>query len=582
MRAARLLEDGDVERSGGSLAGGVVALAGRCARTTWPTRRSRARTSTRSRSCGSQTLEDRIDADLALGRHERARRRSSRARAPPPAPRAAARPADDRALPLRPAGGGTRGLPRGAAVRCSTSWDRAGARAARARAGDPAARIPHSASPCVAPPVPIAGEHRRRWLVAVAASSLRRQSRPRLFATRRSLDTPRPVAVKPHSVAVIDPKRNAVVRRHLRLAATQGRSRPTGRTSTSATSATRPSRGSCPDSGSSTTRRLLARDRPVAGQRELWAANGGVAGHTPARHSGTAWTSTCCTGPDRRGRSGSGRTSTAATRNRRRSPPTPRAPVWVGNKDSRDSEAARPRRRAVLITIHGVAPGGLAVVGELECSATRSGRAIRPGTSSSGSTNITRRIVHQIHDPEFPSRRRGRRARGLGRSRADSSGPEWRADAGDEAALWRIDPATNKPVARIHAAADADPGRARRRLGLGDRPARAVFATATADATVLRIDPATNRIVARIPLALRAPSTGSSSATASSGRQCHLPSSGCLRGELPGGRASARPKRRSTIPWSGPPSARPTYTPATPRPRWPARCLQNACGWPQE
>ena len=79
-----------------------------------PMSRSPRRRSPASRSCASAALEDRIAADLELGRHAdlvaRARgagRRASPARAPP-------RPADARALPLRPPGRGARGLPGGA------------------------------------------------------------------------------------------------------------------------------------------------------------------------------------------------------------------------------------------------------------------------------------------------------------------------------------------------------------------------------------------------------------------------------------------------------------------------------------
>ena len=56
-------------------------------------------------------LEDRIDAELALGRHADWPA-SSRRSSPQPAARAPARPADARALPLRPPGRRARGLPR--------------------------------------------------------------------------------------------------------------------------------------------------------------------------------------------------------------------------------------------------------------------------------------------------------------------------------------------------------------------------------------------------------------------------------------------------------------------------------------
>ena len=64
------------------------------------------RRSAGSRSAGSAALEERIDAELELGRGSRARRRARGARRAESAARAAPRPADARALPVRPTGRG--------------------------------------------------------------------------------------------------------------------------------------------------------------------------------------------------------------------------------------------------------------------------------------------------------------------------------------------------------------------------------------------------------------------------------------------------------------------------------------------
>ena len=71
-------------------------------------------------------LEQRIEAELALGRARGAGSRARRARARAAAARAPARPADAGPLPLRPPGRRARGLPLGPAV---------AGRGARARAG---------------------------------------------------------------------------------------------------------------------------------------------------------------------------------------------------------------------------------------------------------------------------------------------------------------------------------------------------------------------------------------------------------------------------------------------------------------
>ena len=83
----------------------------------------------RPRSRGSRSsgvaLEERIDADLELGRHDQLVGELEALVARAPAARAPARAADARALPVRPPGRGARGLPR-AARRSSRARHRAG------------------------------------------------------------------------------------------------------------------------------------------------------------------------------------------------------------------------------------------------------------------------------------------------------------------------------------------------------------------------------------------------------------------------------------------------------------------------
>ena len=82
-------------------------------------------------------LEDRIDADLALGRHARGGRRARAAARRHPFRERLRAPADARALPLRPPGGGARGVPGRARDADRRARHRAGPGAAGARAGDP-------------------------------------------------------------------------------------------------------------------------------------------------------------------------------------------------------------------------------------------------------------------------------------------------------------------------------------------------------------------------------------------------------------------------------------------------------------
>ena len=80
----------------------------------WPTRRCSAPASSeadRLMSARLDALEQRLEHDLALGRHARRRRRAREPRRRAPLPRAPARAADARALPLRPPGRRARRLP---------------------------------------------------------------------------------------------------------------------------------------------------------------------------------------------------------------------------------------------------------------------------------------------------------------------------------------------------------------------------------------------------------------------------------------------------------------------------------------
>src|SRR5262245_10349120 len=86
-------------------------------------------------------LEGRLEADLQLGRHADLVGRARRARRAPSAARGAAAPADARALPLRPAGGGARRIPGGEARARRRARDRALTDAARPRAADPPAGL---------------------------------------------------------------------------------------------------------------------------------------------------------------------------------------------------------------------------------------------------------------------------------------------------------------------------------------------------------------------------------------------------------------------------------------------------------
>jgi DNA-binding SARP family transcriptional activator len=436
-----------------------------------------------------QTLEDRIDADLALGRHDRLVGELHEL--------------VDR-HPLRER---LRAQLMAALYRCGRQAEalevyRDARRALRDELGiepGPALRELEQAilrqDPALGtpapPPIPIAARIRRRWPVLVGAGVLVAGALAAVLAFGHS-GSGKAVTVKPHSVVVIDPSKNALVR-DIPVGAYPGplaadhRFVYVSNIGDATFSRILPDKRKVYDTGSLSR----AIDLAVV-NKHLWAADGGVAGHTPAP-PGTvmdydllsAQSRTIRLGPSIEG--DEEQTTVAADREG--------AEVWAGNKDSGTATQLEPSTRA---TIYGVAPGGLAVVsgpglGEtVWASDPTRNRVVRIDA-------LTRRIVRQIPIAGFPSRLAADAgavwviARGFG-------GSQWEPTRGTKPVLWRIDPAVNDPVARIRLPLTPV------RVALG---ARSVWVTAervlssdgsTADAAVLRIDPATNRIVRRIAL----------------------------------------------------------------------------------
>ena len=118
-RAAR--GDGRPREAGAAAARGAGALPRPAARRRAAARPGGGRGPTGSPSLRLAALEERLDIELALGRARCGRRRARGARRRAPLPRAGARAADARALPLGPPGGRAGGLPPRAARRWSRS-----------------------------------------------------------------------------------------------------------------------------------------------------------------------------------------------------------------------------------------------------------------------------------------------------------------------------------------------------------------------------------------------------------------------------------------------------------------------------
>jgi DNA-binding SARP family transcriptional activator len=310
-------------------------------------------------------------------------------------------------------------------------------------------------------------------------------------------DNAKPVVVHPHSVAVVDPAKNAVVA-DIPLGSYPGPLAAddefvyVSNIGDATMSRIVPAARKVLD-----TRSLSRAIDLVALQKHLWVANGGVPGHTPYP-PGTvadfdllsAGTSTIRIGPSVEG---DGEQTTIAG-------DPYGSEIWAGNKDTETVTQLEP---PTMAKVHGVPPGGLAVVGRADAGTTvwASDPSRNLVVRIEGSPpRITRRIVI----PGEPSRLAAD-ARSVWVIARDHNGSgHWRPTRGTTPAIWRIDAKTNEPVARIPLPLTPI------RVALG---AGSVWVTAmrvlsprgfSADATVFRIDPKTNRIVARISLHTRA------------------------------------------------------------------------------
>jgi DNA-binding SARP family transcriptional activator/DNA-binding beta-propeller fold protein YncE len=441
-----------------------------------------------------QALEDRIDAELALGRHE-------------------ALVGELRELVMQhPLRERLRAQLMAGLYRCGCQADalevyHEGRRALLDELGlepGPALRKLEQAilrqDPALGAPAsprgPIGASIRRRWPLLAGAGVLAGTALAAVLAFGHS-GSAKAVVVRPHSVAVIDPSSNALVK-DIPVGGYPG-----------PLAADNEFVYVC-NIGDATMSRIFPEKRKVfdtsslsraidlvAVRKHLWAADGGVAGHTPAP-PGTlldldllsAQTRTIRLGPSVEG--DEEQTTIAADAHG--------AEIWAGNKDSETVTQVEP---PTMLKVHGIAPGGLAVVGD--------GRVSDTIWASDPSRNLVVRIdgasghvTNRIAIPGEPSRLAADARAVWVITRAHNGPGEWRATSGTTPAVWRIDPGTNRPAKRITLPLTP------MRVALG---AGSVWVTAlrvlssdgkSVNATVFRIDPATNRIVARISLHTRA------------------------------------------------------------------------------
>jgi DNA-binding SARP family transcriptional activator len=440
-----------------------------------------------------QTLEDRIDAELALGRHgalvpelrelvdEHPLRERLRAQL-----MAALYRCGRQAHALEAYRDGRRvlhdelGIEPGPALR---ELEQAILRQ------DPALGAP------TRPPTP-AKRPRRRWLApaCIAAAIGAALAGGVVFGRPGGAKA---VVVEPHSVAVIDPGTNSLAKDipvggYPGPLAADDEFIYVSNIGDATMSRIFPDRMKVYDTGS------LSRATDLAAvDKHLWAADGGTPGHTP-EPPGTVLNYDLLSASSRLIRvgpsvDGDEEQTTLAADGRGYE-------IWAGNKVTQTVTEVEPPTRT---TVHGIVPGGLAVVGNSASSDTvwASDPLRDVVVRIDGDTG---RVAGRIPVPGRPARiaADARAVWVIARDQAGSGG--WQPTRGTAPAVWRIDPTINERVAKISLPLTPI------RIALGEG---SVWVTAmrvlsytgsSADATVFRIDPASNRIVARIPLHTRA------------------------------------------------------------------------------
>jgi DNA-binding beta-propeller fold protein YncE len=344
---------------------------------------------------------------------------------------------------------------------------------------DPALGVP------AVPPLPVPTWVRRRWLLPVVAVLASCAAAGTWLGTRGDSSSVSPVIVYPHSVAVIDPDRGAIVDDVLvggypTALAADDRYVYVVNNGDATVSRIDPALRQVFDTSSfSRATDLIALDG------HLWAANGGAPGHTPL---GVGPGTILDAGPGstlrpfRVGPSMDGpeeQTTLAADG------PDSHA-IWVGNQESRTVREIDPSLGRTVMRIRGIAPGGLAAIGDAGGDTVWASDPTRNLVVRIDET--ARRVVRRIPVPGRPTRL------------AASHDAVWVITSGPRASLVRIDPGTNGVVARIPLGITA------KRVLLG---AGLVWVTGyrwsngvgrSRGGTVIRVDPHTNRIVQRIGL----------------------------------------------------------------------------------
>ena len=352
---------------------------------------------------------------------------------------------------------------------------------------DPALGVPAS------PPAPAGARARRQLRLLVGAALLAAAALGAVLAFGRS-DRPQPVVVRPHSVAVIDPGANRLV--------------------DDITVGDYPGPLAADDEfvyvvniGDATVSRIVpathkvldtsslsrATDLAVV-DKHLWAASGGTPRHTPVAPGTvldldpTSLMTTIRIGPRIDGDEEE-TTLSADARGEQ---------IWAGNKGSATLTQLKP---PTMAEVHGVVPGGVAVVGapqgdDIVWATDTKQNAIVRIDSASG------RIVRRIPLAGHPSRIAAD-THAVWVADRGHSGPQWAPTNATKPALWRIDTESSRaakttlPLTPIRVV-----------LGAGSVwvTAERVLSSdgATTDATVFRIDSKSGNVVDRIALNTRA------------------------------------------------------------------------------